>query len=175
MQNNEVHIDKLFRERLLGYDVPPPPEVWDNVSRSLAKKRKKRKAIMIWGLSSAASIAVAFILGWLLSGNPSVHENYYAEIEKLKQEFYHLTPIETVIEQHIELKIEKSKLLAFNRNTSNIKPTTITNQPKNESKASHLPLMTTVQANTLKTTRPNDKIELTNINKRNTSENDRAI
>lgn len=175
MQNNGEHIDNLFRERLSGYEVAPPPEVWDNISATMAAKRKKRKAILIWSLSSAASVAVAFILGWFLSGNPSMHENYQAEIAKLKQEFNQLTLIETVDEHHVELNIEQAKPLAFNQHIQDSEPTKITPQTEKKHMVNNIPLLAALPTKSIKTMDPDYKIKEVHTNEGLISEDDRAI
>lgn len=49
-------IDKIFREALKDHHTPPPPSVWENVSRRL-ETRKKRN-FLLWGYRSAAIIAL---------------------------------------------------------------------------------------------------------------------
>lgn len=41
--------DKLFREKLQGYDSPVPPQLWDRVADNVQPKRRK-----MWWLSAAA-------------------------------------------------------------------------------------------------------------------------
>lgn len=175
MQNNGEHIDKLFRERLSGYEAAPPPEVWGNISATMAAKRKKRKAILIWSFSSAASIAVAFVLGWLLSGNPAVHENYQAEIEKVKQEFQHLTPIEAVVERNVKLNIEPAKPLAFKQHSLNPKTTKKTHQLEKKHKVIDIPLLAALQIKSIKTKPSDYQIKEIHLNNVIITENDRAI
>jgi len=68
MQNSEKKIDGLFRDKLQGHEVVPPPAVWDTIVSSLDGRSRKRRMIMIWGLSSAASLLFAFLAGWYFSG-----------------------------------------------------------------------------------------------------------
>jgi hypothetical protein len=176
MQNNGEHIDKIFSEQLSGYELAPPPEVWDNISATMAAKRKKRKAIIIWSLSSAASVAVAFILGWFLSGNPSMYNNYQAEIAKLKQEFHQLTPIETIVKHNVELNIEQAKALTFNQHIEDSGPTEITlRQAQKKPTVSDIRLLAALPTKSIKTSTPDYKIKKNYTNRGLISEDDRAI
>lgn len=51
-------IDKIFQQRLVNAEVPPPAQVWVNVERELRKKRKYRAIIWFWMGS------LAFAGGW---------------------------------------------------------------------------------------------------------------
>ncbi len=63
------HIDNgkgFLKDKLSGYHVNPPPEVWDAISGRLNGRSRGRMAIII--LSAAASIALAVTLGINYSG-----------------------------------------------------------------------------------------------------------
>lgn len=62
--NKEINTDKIIREKLKGFSVPPPAHVWDNISGQLAaQKRKKRMMYMGW-IAAAAVLVLAFVAGW---------------------------------------------------------------------------------------------------------------
>lgn len=140
MQNNGENIDHLFRNRLSGYEVSPPPNVWDNISATMAAKHKRRKAIWIWSLSSAASIALAFMLGWLLSEKPSDYESLYAEIEKIKQSQNQAIISPEAAEPKIELAFTQPSLVKSFANTSTRINNNKTNNiaPQQQPKVEHL-------------------------------------
>ncbi|MDA3882090.1 MAG: outer membrane beta-barrel protein, partial [Bacteroidales bacterium] len=120
MQNNEENIDKLFRSQLTGYEISPPPGVWDNITSSLVTKRKKRRAAWLWTASAAASIALAFILGWHLSDQPSEHNAYMAELELIKTQVSKEELTEPKIEQKIEIKDEQKNIASFNNSPKHV-------------------------------------------------------
>jgi len=69
MQNSEKKIDNLFQEKLADYSVVPPAGVWNKIEASLDEKKKKRRVFFIWGMSSAASLLLAFLGGWYFSNH----------------------------------------------------------------------------------------------------------
>jgi hypothetical protein len=75
MQNSEKKIDGLFRDKLQSHEVIPPPAVWDTIVGSLDGRSRKRRMIMIWGLSSAASLLFAFLAGWYFSGETTTSDS----------------------------------------------------------------------------------------------------
>lgn len=65
----EKNTDDIFREKLEGFSIQPPPHVWDNVQAQMAaRKRKGRIAIIGW-ISAAAVVVMAFMAGWYFNGN----------------------------------------------------------------------------------------------------------
>jgi hypothetical protein len=86
MQNSEHEIDDLFRTNLTGFEVPPPPTVWDRVATSMGISKRKRRLILIWRFSGAASLLFAFLMGWYLSNQPKNNEEYFAQLQELKSE-----------------------------------------------------------------------------------------
>ncbi|MDA3881045.1 MAG: outer membrane beta-barrel protein [Prolixibacteraceae bacterium] len=175
MQNNGEHIDELFHNRLSGYEVTPPPNVWDNISASMALKRKKRKAMLLWGLSSAASVAIAFMLGWTLSDKPSDYEKQYAEIEKIKQEYTNSKPISSVVEQQIELKFEQTQpqLLQIDKEDRN--QTVNKESTSGEANNISIPLLLAANINTVTTSKPQYNIIRTTSGLKGLTASDRTI
>lgn len=110
MQNNEHKIDDLFREKLSGFQAPPPPEVWDRVAESMGHKRRKRRAILIWSFSGAASILLAFLLGWQLSNSVMSDQELYARLDEIKHDRGHNVVLESKIEQHIGLIVTHQQI-----------------------------------------------------------------
>lgn len=60
--NNNIDSGKGFlKDKLVGYQQDPPPEVWESISAQLGGRGGRRKVIII--LSAAASLALAVTLG----------------------------------------------------------------------------------------------------------------
>ncbi|MDX2430336.1 MAG: hypothetical protein QNK35_05345, partial [Bacteroides sp.] len=51
----------FLKDKMAGYQVDPPPQVWESVAASLGGRGRGRKIIII--LSAAASLALAITLG----------------------------------------------------------------------------------------------------------------
>lgn len=71
MQNNDYKIDELFRSKLSDFEFAPPPEVWDRIAGDLGHSKKRKRALFIWSFSGAASILLAFLMGWYMAGKTS--------------------------------------------------------------------------------------------------------
>lgn len=83
MQNKENHIDEVFRNKLLNYEVAPPPAVWDRVAASMDNSKKKRRMIWLWRSMAAAMLALAFTGAWHFA-NRSIEQQYFtAQIEEI--------------------------------------------------------------------------------------------
>lgn len=83
MQNNEEHIDKLFRNKLDKHEVAPPAEVWNLIESSLNGKQKKRRLVWFYRVAGAAVIVMAFLSGWHFSQKSNQLETYVqSEINK---------------------------------------------------------------------------------------------
>ena len=83
MQNNEEHIDKLFRDKLDKHEVAPPAEVWNLIESSLNGKQKKRRLVWFYRVAGAAVIVMAFLSGWHFSQKSNQLETFVqSEINK---------------------------------------------------------------------------------------------
>lgn len=76
MQNNEEHIDKLFRNKLDKHEVAPPAEVWNLIESSLNGKQKKRRLVWFYRVAGAAVIVMAFLSGWHFSQKSNQLETF---------------------------------------------------------------------------------------------------
>jgi hypothetical protein len=81
MQNNKnkENIDHLFRSKLEGHKVIPPPEIWDGIAADMDTRKRKKRAIWIIAFSSAAALLLAFIAGWHFSEKITETGTRYAE------------------------------------------------------------------------------------------------
>ena len=61
MNNNNDSGKGFLKDKLVGYQQDPPPEVWESISARLSGRGGRRKVIII--LSAAASLALALTLG----------------------------------------------------------------------------------------------------------------
>ena len=61
MNNNNNSGKGFLKDKLVGYQQDPPPEVWESISARLSGRGGRRKVIII--LSAAASLALAVTLG----------------------------------------------------------------------------------------------------------------
>lgn len=59
--NSKEHIDRLFQEKLEGFEATPNPEVWNAIEAKLTKK--KRRVLPMWWLYSG--VASILILGFI--------------------------------------------------------------------------------------------------------------
>ncbi len=79
MSDENVNMDKLFREKLESFSVQPAPHVWDNLQgQLLAQNKRKRRAYFAW-ISAAAVVVFAFIAGWYLNDNIAGKSTQLAE------------------------------------------------------------------------------------------------
>jgi hypothetical protein len=76
MQNNEEHIDKLFRDKLTNHEVAPPAEVWNLVVANLDTKHKKRRLVWFYRVAGAAVLVMAFLSGWYFSQQSNQIETF---------------------------------------------------------------------------------------------------
>ena len=76
MQNNEEHIDKLFRNKLDKHEVSPPAEVWNLIESSLNGKQKKRRLVWFYRVAGAAVLVMAFLSGWHFSQKSNQLETF---------------------------------------------------------------------------------------------------
>jgi hypothetical protein len=69
MKNEEINMDKIFREKLEGLQVDPPPGIWDGIQQQLLRQRMNRRLVFYKWAAVAAMVAVAFFGGWYFIGN----------------------------------------------------------------------------------------------------------
>lgn len=64
MMNEELNMDRYFREKLEGFSQEPPSLVWEGIRDRLAViHRKRRMAVYRW-VAVAAMLVLAFMGGW---------------------------------------------------------------------------------------------------------------
>lgn len=68
---DEKNSDKIFREKLESFSVPPPPHIWDNVQGQLAALKKRKRLAYISWISAAAVVVLAFMAGWYFNTDPN--------------------------------------------------------------------------------------------------------
>jgi len=110
MQNSEHKIDELFRSKLNNFEVTPPPAVWDNIAVSMGISRRKRRAIIIWSMSGAASLLLAFLMGWYLSTNQNNSEELMAEITELENHNIEQFSPSSDLDQNIKIQPNKTEI-----------------------------------------------------------------
>ena len=64
MKREENQLDNMFRDAAQLYGVDPPASVWDRVSGGLDAQGRRIKLIWYRRLSVAASILLAFFIGY---------------------------------------------------------------------------------------------------------------
>ncbi len=68
MKDNN-NIDKAIREKLNGFSVPPPINVWGKLQGQLAAQQRKKRILYYRWVSAAAVIVLAIIGGWYFGNN----------------------------------------------------------------------------------------------------------
>jgi hypothetical protein len=86
MQNSDNNTDKLFRDKLLGHEVVPPPGVWNNIVNSMEAKNRKKRVFWLLSFASAASLLIAFLAGWYLAVKLPDEKNLQANFVPVKSE-----------------------------------------------------------------------------------------
>ena len=66
---NEKITDKILREKLENFSMPPAPQVWDNIQAQLAARKRNNRMIIIGWISAAAVLVLAFMAGWYFNDN----------------------------------------------------------------------------------------------------------
>ncbi|OZV70772.1 outer membrane protein [Winogradskyella aurantia] len=63
--SDKKQIDRLFQEKFKDFEVHPDDQVWNRISESLPKKKKKRKVLPLWWQIAgvAAAIVLLFTVG----------------------------------------------------------------------------------------------------------------
>ena len=82
MMNDERNMDKLFREKMDGFNAEPPAHLWDGIQMQMAAmQRKKRMGYYRWA-SVAALLMLAFLAGWYFNSDTAIQSgNEMAESE----------------------------------------------------------------------------------------------
>ena len=111
MQNKENHIDEVFRNKLLNYEVAPSPAVWDRVASSMDNSKKKRKIIWLWRSMAAAMLVLAFTGGWYFVSQSIEQQEFTAQIEEIKDSLEQEVFITQPEEQSVRLQTTASEKL----------------------------------------------------------------
>jgi hypothetical protein len=63
--SDKKHIDRLFQEKFKDFEAHPDDQVWNRISESLPKKKKKRRVFPLWWqiAGMAAAIVLLFTVG----------------------------------------------------------------------------------------------------------------
>ncbi|MCF6333331.1 MAG: hypothetical protein L3J11_08600 [Draconibacterium sp.] len=132
--NENLNTDKLFREKLDGFSVQPPPHVWGNVQGKLvAQQRKKRIAYISW-ISAAAVVLLAFLAGWYFNDNSEITIPLSAEQKTVQPK----TEIESAKIDKSAKQILSSKLIQIQQSDNkNIQDKSVLN-PNSTLPAVHL-------------------------------------
>lgn len=67
MTDEEKNIDTIFREKLEGFQVNPPPGLWDEIQNNLIKQHKNRRLVIYRWIMVAAMLAIALFGGWFFN------------------------------------------------------------------------------------------------------------
>ncbi len=86
MSDENVNMDKLFREKLENFSVPPAPHVWDNLQGQLIAQRKRKRMVYFAWISAAAVVLLAFVAGWYLNDNTVSKSTQLAEKQLVIEE-----------------------------------------------------------------------------------------
>lgn len=116
--NEELNMDKIFREKLDGFSEDPPAFVWDNIQSTLAgQRRRKRMAWYSWS-AVAAMLMLAFLAGWYFNQSvenqvPQVAETENIQTEQNRNSNEQIAPVRENDNEQPEQKLaEPKKLLA---------------------------------------------------------------
>ncbi|MFA9391604.1 MAG: outer membrane beta-barrel protein [Prolixibacteraceae bacterium] len=113
MQNNEHKIDELFQSKLAGFEAVPPSEVWDQIAASMGHTKKRRKAILIWSFSGAASLLLAFLMGWVLAGRTSLNldQQFTAELEHYRSQQSPMPISEPIVNEQLVVHFNQTPFI----------------------------------------------------------------
>ncbi len=70
MSHEPNNIDQLLRERLEGFEMAPPADVWTNTSAVLSASRRKRR-MFVWFFLSIGALVLLIGGLWYFNGTPS--------------------------------------------------------------------------------------------------------
>jgi hypothetical protein len=109
MKLNEQKLDKIFREKLDGFEVTPPESIWNGIQQKLMNQKSKKGIILFRIIAIAAVVVLALIAGWLFNNNQNrmtqpVTENKTQE----------LTIKQTEVLSNPSVPIEPEKIAAVN-------------------------------------------------------------
>lgn len=82
----DKNTDNIFREKLEGFSVQPPPHLWHNIQVELAAQKRKKRMLYVGWISAAAVVLLAFVAGWYFNENTNKTINPAAESELVLQE-----------------------------------------------------------------------------------------
>lgn len=76
MMKEDKQLDDLFRSKLENFEMKPPAHLWDGILEKQAAAKKKKGMLIWWISGTAASLLLAFFLGWELQKGQSdlIHE-----------------------------------------------------------------------------------------------------
>ncbi|WP_178991231.1 hypothetical protein [Winogradskyella schleiferi] len=60
--DDKKNIDRLFQEKFKDFEIAPNDTVWNRISESLPKKKKKRRVIALWGQLGGVAAVIALLL-----------------------------------------------------------------------------------------------------------------
>jgi hypothetical protein len=66
MMKEDRQLDDLFRSKLENFELKPPAYLWDGILEKQAAARRKKRLLVWWISGTAASLLIAFLLGWEL-------------------------------------------------------------------------------------------------------------
>jgi opacity protein-like surface antigen len=67
MKNEELNMDKAFREKLENYSAEPPDHIWNSINGQLGLKRKKIQMSWYSLAATAAVLIIVLAAGWYFS------------------------------------------------------------------------------------------------------------
>ncbi len=123
---NEQQLDKLFRDKLEGLEVIPPPGVWSNIGAGLGASKSKNKAVLWKVVSVAAVLLIAIMGGWYFSNQKTI-QNPEIAVSKTQSEtketspttILSKTPDQKIVSDNQALKSSESKPDVYPKNTRN--------------------------------------------------------
>lgn len=82
----DKNTDKIFREKLEGFSVPPPSHIWNNIQGELVAQKRKKRMVYVGWISAAAVVLLAFLAGWYFNENTNLPDSQVAGSELVIQE-----------------------------------------------------------------------------------------
>ncbi len=84
--NGKINMDKIFREKLEGFQMEPPPRIWDGILEELLLQHRNRRLGFYKWAAVAAMLAIAFAGGWYYNKTIEKGASLLAEKESVLQE-----------------------------------------------------------------------------------------